>query len=443
MRFTKVLLLAGFGGLALAGCNPSDFNTILDKAPVQVLDTGGSSTGSLFVLPLPPDQASNVAARMLLSRKDTSYLAVANYDKNGKATQYRAEDVEAVLGSPVHSSARRLDGSIIVGTPGFGGGKTPVGKVTTLAFGSKPDGSPSFGILSNVQGGSRLGISVAAGSITGAATGDFVALSDDSVQIIGTDPAMPQIASSATDGTCPILQLGSSTEFYAYRPVVVEDLLAGANHEIVLGGQFAGQGRVLFVQYDGTPVLPCPTRALTLGTSISFGTSLAVGDFDGDGRKDLAVGAPPNHVYVYFGPLDLGTTDAPINPNPDVDIVGATATQFGKQIAAYPVPGQASAQLMVADPAAQSKGGVGAVMLFNVSRISPVIQSTAAVATLFDSDTDSDPGLFGLNLGGVQFDTGLCNPGGGVQLLPWASLGPKLFTFFAYGGSPADPRCLK
>jgi hypothetical protein len=431
MRFTKVFAI---GSLVLLGCNPSDFNTILDKAPVQELSTEGSSTGSLFVLPLPAEQTSNIAARMLVSRKDSSYLAVANYDKTGKVTQYRAEDVEAVLGSPVHSSARRADGSIIVGTPSFGGGQTPVGKVTTLAFSSKPDGSPSFGILSYLQGGSRLGISVAAGSITGAATGDFVAVSDDSVRLIGTDQAMPEIASSATDGSCPILQMGSATEFYAFRPVVVADLLTGANEEIVLGGQVAGQGRVLFVQYNGTPVLPCPTRALTLGTSISFGTSLAVGDFDGDGRKDLAVGAPPNHVYVYFGPLDTATTW-------DVDIEGATPTQFGKQIAAYTMQGQASAQLMVADPTAQSKGGVGQVMIFNVSRGTSSIKSSEAVAILFDSNTDSDPGLFGLNLGGVEFNTELCNPGGGLQLIPWVSLGPKLFTFFAYGGSPADPRC--
>ena len=435
MRFTTILLLAGLG---VMGCNPSDFNTILDKAPVQELGTPGASTGSLFVLPLPaPDPASKVAARMLVSRKDSSYLATADYDMNGKATLHEASDVETALGSPVYSSARRLDGAIIFGTPSFGGGKNPGGKVTTFAVGSKADGSASFTPLSNIQGGGHMGISVAAGFITGAPTGDFVAVGDNSVQLVGTDPVVPQLASSAD--TCQALQLGSTTgDFYAFRPVVVADVLAGAYDEIVLGGQVAGQGQVLVVQYDGTAVLSCPTKILSVGASTGFGASLAAGDFDGDGHMDLAVGNPPDRVYVYFGPLDAKIA-------PDVTILGATPTQFGKQIAAYTMPGQATAQLMVADPAATSPGGVGKVMIFNVSRSTPTIQSSEAVATLFDSNKDSDPGLFGLNLGGVQFNTGLCNPVGGVQLVPWAALGPNLFTFFAYSGpgAPADPRCSK
>jgi len=154
---------------------------------------------------------------------------------------------------------------------------------------------------------------------------------------------------------------------------------------------------------------------------------------------------PTVYDDVAFGPLNLGTLAAPINPTPDVDIVGETAIQFGKQIATYTMPGQATSQLMVADPTAPSSGGVGEVMIFNVSRSTSTIKSSEAVATLFDSNKDSDPGLFGLNLGGLQFNTGLCNPAGGVQLVPWASLGPNLFTFFAYSGlgAPADPRCFK
>jgi hypothetical protein len=80
-------------------------------------------------------------------------------------------------------------------------------------------------------------------------------------------------------------------------------------------------------------------------------------------------------------------------------------------------------------------------MIFNISRGTPTILSSEAVATLFDSNKDSDPGLFGLNLGGVQFNVRLCKPTGGVQLVPWASLGPNLLTFFAYSGVVTDPRC--
>jgi hypothetical protein len=86
---------------------------------------------------------------------------------------------------------------------------------------------------------------------------------------------------------------------------------------------------------------------------------------------------------------------------------------------------------------------VGKVMIFNVARGTSVIQSSEAVATLFDSTKDSDQLNLGLNLGGMQFNAGLCNPASGVKLVPWASLGPNLFTFFAYPSAPPDPRCYK
>jgi hypothetical protein len=438
MRFSMTILLAAFAlDAGLTGCNPSDFNTILDKAPVLDLGIPGSSTGSLFVLPLPApdDPTTKVAARMLVSRKDSNYLALADYDMNGKVTLREASNVEASLGYPVYSSAvRSSDGLVILGTPKYAGGATPAGRVSTLTIGSKADGSPTFAVQNGITGDGRMGISVATGNITGPVTGDFVAVGDNSVQLLGTDPATPIASSPAS---CQTLQLGSQTDFYAFRPVVVADLLAGAFDEIVLGGQVDNQGQVLFVQYDGTAVLPCPTKVLTLGSVGSFGTSLAVGDFDGDNHMDLAVGAPPNHVFVYFGPLDTATTY-------DVDIAGTTVTQFGKQIATYHLPGQASAQLLVADPAASSPGAVGKVMLFNITRGTAATPSTyQLVATLFDSNKDSDPGLFGLNLGGLEFNAGLCGPTGTKQLVPWASLGPNILTFFAYSGAggSVDPRC--
>jgi hypothetical protein len=448
MRFTKVLPLAAVvAGLGLAGCNPSDFNSVLDKAPVLDLGIPGSSSGALFVLPLPaPDPATKVAARMLVSNKTSNYLALADYDMNGKATLHEASEVEAILGSPVYSSAMRADGAMIVGTPSYPGPPTPGGKVSTLLVGSKADGSPMLSVVnslvgSTLDGDGHMGISVAAGFITNPSAGDFVAVSDRFVRLVGTDPppGNPLVASSPPSESCPALSLGSATDFYAFRPVVVADLLAGGFDEIVLGGQVGGQGpgQVVFVQYDGSAMLPCPKKILTLSPVASFGTSLAAGDFDGDGHMDLAVGAPPNHVYVYFGPLDAAVTF-------DVDIVASTATQFGKQLATYQVPGQAT-QLLVADPMATppGAGAVGTVMLFNVPRGVLSIPSTAAVATLFNSNKDSDPGLLGLNLGGVQFNTGLCHSTGVFQpqLVPWASLGPNLLTFFGYSSGLADPRC--
>ena len=98
MRIAKTLLVITFvavGGSASPGCNPSDFNSASDKAPVLSFSASGSSTGSLFVLPLAsPDPSTGIAARMLVSREDSRYLAVADYDTAGKVTLHEPSAAE-------------------------------------------------------------------------------------------------------------------------------------------------------------------------------------------------------------------------------------------------------------------------------------------------------------------------------------------------------------
>jgi hypothetical protein len=134
--------------------------------------------------------------------------------------------------------------------------------------------------------------------------------------------------------------------------------------------------------------------------------------------------------------------------SPSVTITSATPTGFGQRIASYHLPGQATAQLLVADPSATvgDRAGAGTVSLFslvglNVKGVTTELPSARAIVTLFDSNTDSDPGVFGSNLGGLTFNTGLCVPGGAFQLVPWASNNIDVLTFFAYPNGPKDPRC--
>jgi hypothetical protein len=430
MRIRSTLIFAILTSVGFSGCNPGDFNSILDKAPVTKFGPSGSSTSSLSVLPLPiPQEAgTTVAARMLISRKDQSYLAVADYDRNGKVTLHDATtDSKANLGEvPVFSTAVRADGAILLGTPSYGGGDTPPGRVSSFSFLPQADGNMSFTFQNGLQGTSHLGLAVAAGNITGLGTGEFIAVGDDTVQLLGSDPKTP-IAS--TPAGCANVMLSSKTEFYPFRPVAVADFMVGGFDEIALGGQ----SKVVIVQYDVTnQTLTCPKKVLTLGAVASFGTSLASGDFDGDNNMDLAVGTPPSAVNIYFGPLDAVT-------EPAVVIEAATSTGFGQRIAAYQMPGFTSAQLLVADPGAN--GGAGTVMLFNVTRATPYIASTSAIATLFDANDDSGAGTFGSNLGGLLFNTGICAPGLPAQLVPWVATNSNILTFFGYLNGPTDPRC--
>jgi hypothetical protein len=434
MRLRYTVLLAGIG---LLGCNPNDFNSILDKAQVVDVSTKGASTGSLVMLPLPvPAEAgTTAAARMLIAHTDSSYLAVADYDKDGKVTLTEALDSETANlgGASVRSATLGLNGTIMLGTPEYGGGATPPGRANLLTLAPIAGGGTSFVIQNAIQGGSRLGISVAAGNVDGTGLGNYVVLGDTSVQVVASDGTTPVAVAGPT---CPAITTMLPGDFYGHRAVAVGNFLTGGNDEIALGGAVGGTGVVLIAAYDGTGILKCPV-ALNYGASQSFGTSLAAADFDGDGNLDLAVGVPKDRVLVYLGPLDTASAAS-------VTITSAQTVGFGTRVAAFQAPGQATAQLLVADPSAMSpSGNNGAIYMFsNINRAVPALTTASASAVLYNPDSDSEAGNLGLSLGGLPFNAGLCTAGGAVQLLPWASAKTDFLTFFNYPGAGApDPRC--
>ncbi len=446
MRIANALLLASITSLAMesAGCNPGDFNSVLDQAPVVSFGTSGSSTGALSILALPPPAQANtqVAARMLVSRTDQQYLAVADYDKDGKVALHEVTGATALanLGTGdqgiVQSAARLSNGSIVLGTPHFSAlSNVAIGRISILALTTQADGSLTFGIQPGTTGTDHFGMAVATGDVTGQNAGlaaETVVVADDSVSLIEADGTMVQ-------ALCPEVVLANPNlpSSYAYRPVAVGDLLAGGGDEIVLGGHESGQlaGSVVFLQYGRAGTLICSPGGNVLqspgdATSNNFGTSLAVGDFNGDGALDLAVGTPPDTVYVYFGPLDGVTL-------PSVNISAPASTDFGRRVATFLVPGAATAQLLVSAPTAT--GGQGRVLLFDISHGASSVPSTAAIATLFDSN--QGPNFGGSNIGGLAFNTATCQPGGSIRLVPWASTNTDILTFFAYPNGAADPRC--
>jgi hypothetical protein len=275
MRIAKALLVITFvavGGSASPGCNPNDFNSASDKAPVLSFSASGSSTGSLFVLPLtPPDPSTGIAARMLVSREDSRYLAVADYDTAGKVTLHEPSTAEYdSLGDvAVTSMAERADGTILLGMPGYGGGTSPSGRVSTLTLTTQANGSVGFGIQPSIQGaaagGGHLGISVAAGNLSGISGDSYsVAVSDTNVQVVSADSLR---SASADPTTCQ--QYLSLANAYAFRPVVVADLLgADGADEIVMSGLHLGIGSVVvFLTYTNGANRPQVPKDFGLNTN--------------------------------------------------------------------------------------------------------------------------------------------------------------------------------
>lgn len=430
MRFAKAMNLGLLVALGSGGCNPGDFDTALDKAPVVAFDTGSAPV----VLPLSsPSTGGTVPARMLVSRKDKAYVAIAEYDKNGKVSLHQATDSD--LGNmgnvPVHSAASLgPSGPILLGTPSYGatGADMAPGRIALMTLTDLPDGTASFSIQPTLQKSEHYGIAVAAGKVTGdpASAGEFVVVSNDTVQLLGGD-ARTVIASTS----CPAVQLYDPTAgTYGYRPVAVADLFAGGGEEIVL----SGFGHVVFVQYDrATASLVCLPASLSQGAMVSFGSSLVAADFDGDGHMDLAVGTPPDRVFVYYGPLDTA--------GDFITIGSAGSNSFGKHVGAFPKP--AGTRLMVADATAFANGrsGGGKVVLLDVARGVSADAAAITWATLFDSSDDAPTGVFGDSLGSLEFNTQVCGASGGPNPVPWASSGSSILTYFNYPGNSGDLRC--
>jgi hypothetical protein len=429
MRFVKALNFGLMVAAVGAGCNPNDFDTALDKAPVVAFDTGSAPV----VLPLSSPTTGSVAARMLVSRKDKAYLAIADYDTNGKVTLHQATDSDiGNLGNvPVHSAASLgPNGPILLGTPSYGatGSETAPGRVALMTLAPLADGTSSFSIQPTLQKSEHYGIAVGAGSVTGdpASLGEFVVASNDTVQLLSADARTP-IASTSCQA---VLLYDPNGGNYGFRPMAVADFFAGGGDEIAL----SGFGHVVFVQYDRTTgSLVCLPKLLSQGTMVSFGASLVAADFDGDGNMDLAVGAPPDRVFVYYGPLDTA--------GDFITIGSAGSSSFGKQVAAMRKP--AGTRLMVADATAFSNGrsGGGKAMLLDVVRGASADAATITWATLFDSSDDAPAGVFGDSLGSLEFNTQLCSAGGGPNPVPWASSGSSVLTYFNYPGSTGDLRC--
>ncbi|HEY4395084.1 MAG TPA: integrin alpha, partial [Polyangia bacterium] len=228
----------------------------------------------------------------------------------------------------------------------------------------------------------------------------------------------------------------------AHRAVVVGPLLASGPAVAIGVPGAAAPGAVVFYSVSGgaTPAVACAgILNAPAPTDAAFGEALAVGDFDGDGLPDLLVGAPPNAVYLYRGPLTL-----PAVPTATV-VKPANSAAFGTSLAALNLDGKKGDEALVGDPEVTLAGvnAAGDVTVYTGPTLIPLTAppTAATVAPMPLVLTDHSPGAgegYGSAVGGLPFCGAAPCTAATLTPLPLVGAPGAAFTYFTLG--PVDPR---
>jgi hypothetical protein len=455
--------ILAFSALALAvGCDPGDFNSALDKAPVQYIsapDGFGSTVGRMLLPLAPPADKPKMAARLLFAGTDKPSLAVADFDGNGKAqVQAASSDDLGALGLGADqsqgqggiSSAAWLSGTggtgtILLGIPDFvapQGQGTPAGRVAFLKLvgdAGKVDFEsaqiPADGPVTE----DHFGLAVASGRVTQTAADEAIVVSDNGVHVLGVTTAAA--FSTTCTGFLP-------TPADLHRSLAVADFLADGNQEIAVGLPVkGGTGQVFFVQYGINPATPTAPAGLFCARKQGvpnpagnpavggFGTAL-VAVPRGAGQADLVVGAPPDRAYLLYSD---GRT-------PKMFTNGDPMSEFGQRVALIDIDGDGTKELAVTALQANVAGTqkAGKVYFYKLD----TGDGTTPIAVVNDSNPIANTGFFGIGLAELEFNSSRACAKGKDAHVPVVGDDMGIFTFFRFAGAAdptksilPDPRC--
>jgi hypothetical protein len=444
MRALARFLLGAFGAIVVGAlptaCDWREFDTLQKQAPVLAVDApsgfpSSNDFGSVL-LPLAPPSDGSSAAWFLASATEMTGLALVKIDPAGgsSAQQLTGSAFDDLDGDPVTAMAEIPgSGTAFLGVP-------TSNSLLKVALASQ-EASPFVVDEILVAPEADLGVGVAAGNLTGAATPDLVATSTTSIHVFVAGAVANELVPSPTElATCQMAVLSSqlATGDKINRAVVIGNL-TGSGAVVAVGTPGAGvAGSVSIFQATASAVtcvgvLPAPTVTSPAGTINSgFGRALAIGDFDGDGAADLLVGAPPHSVYLYRGPLAFPVS-APTATIP----APPSSAAFGAALAAIPLDGLKGDEALVSDPGATIDGQTGAG---NVTIYTGAMLSKMATPTPVLSDHEVSTGeAYGSAVGALPFCASPpCTAG--PQLLPLVGAPSKAFVYFTLG--PTDPRAM-
>ncbi len=317
---------------------------------------------------------------------------------------------------------------LVVGDPRDDGAP---GAVRIWRGGTPPDSTPTTVLAWPAAGGS-FGAAVACGDLDGDGRAEIaVGAPDDTIfasrgRVYVFRGSVPSAPYAVLTGSQSGSRFGAAVAIGDLDGDGRADLVVGAPGAAVGG---AGSGEVQVFR-GGASIATRPTLRIDGDQpGAAFGSTVAFpGDLDGDGRADLAVGAP---LYDAAGAVDAGRVAvylgaATFDPHADVSILGTEPGAWcGTSLAGGDLDGDGFDDLLVGSPL-EGPTGEGAVRLYRGglapdARVitawigtAPAAHLGAALATAPDSD-----GLADALLGAPHASTG--GPEDGmVRVVDWA-----------------------